>query len=144
VNRLAPLYGVFASKGQVNLVIPGDTAMGPAALKVTGPGGFSMSGAINITRPAPGMFAGGQVMHDPMSDQMYLVLYGTGIRHRTSDASVTATVNGVSVPAHSVAQGTYPGLDQVNLQLPNSLAGTADVVITVEGQAANPVAVSIQ
>jgi uncharacterized protein (TIGR03437 family) len=144
VSRLAPLYGVLASKGQVNLVVPGDTAMGPAALKVTGPAGLSLSAAINITRIAPGLFAGGQVVHDSESGQMYLVLYGTGIRHRTSDASVTATVNGVSVPAQAAAQGTYPGLDQLNLQLPQGLAGAADVVITVEGQAANPVTVSIQ
>ena len=144
VSRLAQLYGVLASKGQVNLVIPGDTALGPAALKVTGPGGLSVSAAINITRTAPGLFAGGQVLHDPESDQMFLVLYGTGIRHRTSDASVTATVNGVIVPAQAAAQGIYPGLDQVNLQLPQGLAGTVEVAITVEGRAANVVTVSMQ
>jgi len=144
VSRLAPLYGVLASKGQVNLVIPGDTALGPAALKVTGPGGLSVSAAINITRIAPGLFAGGQAVHDAESDQMFLVLNGTEIRHRTSDASVTATVNGMSVPVQSAAQGTYSGLDQVNLQLPQGLAGTVEVAITVEGRAANVVTVSIQ
>jgi uncharacterized protein (TIGR03437 family) len=109
VSRLAPLYGVFASKGQVNLVIPGDTAMGPASLKVTGPGGVSLSAMMTITRTAPAMFAGGQVVHahpdDPPNDQVFLVLYGTGIRHRASDASVTATVNGVSVPVQSGTPG---------------------------------------
>jgi len=55
---------------------------------------------------------------DSASDQVFLVLYGTGIRHRSSDAAVTATVNGISVPVQSAAQGTYPGLDQVNLALP--------------------------
>jgi uncharacterized protein (TIGR03437 family) len=144
VSRLAPLYGVFASKGQVNLVIPGDTAMGQASLQVTGPGGESLSAVVNITSTAPGMFAGGQVVHDPASDQVFLVLYGTGIRHCGSDASVTATVNGVSVPVQAAVQGTYPGLDQVNLQLPQGLAGTVEVAITVEGRAANVVTVSIQ
>jgi uncharacterized protein (TIGR03437 family) len=150
VSRLAPLYGVFASRGQVNLVIPDDTAMGQASVKVMGPGSLSLSVTVNITRIAPGIFAGGQVVRtqadDPVNDQVFLVLYGTGIRHRASDASVTATVNAVSVPAQSAAQGTYPGLDQVNLQLPHSLAaaGTVDVVISVEGRAANTVTVSIQ
>jgi uncharacterized protein (TIGR03437 family) len=150
VSRLAPLYGVFGSKGQVNLVIPGNTAMGPASLKVTGPGGVSLLAMVNITRTAPGIFAGGQVVYahpdDPPNDQVFLVLYGTGIRHRASDASVTATVNGVSVPVQSAAQGTYPGLDQVNLQLPRELAGVGSVAvaIAVEGQAANTVTVSIQ
>jgi uncharacterized protein (TIGR03437 family) len=124
--------------------------MGPASLKVTGPGGVSLSAMMSITRTAPAMFAGGQVVHahpdDPPNDQVFLVLYGTGIRHRASDASVTATVNGVSVPAQSAAQGTYPGLDQVNLQLPRELAGVGSmaVAIAVEGQAANTVTVSIQ
>jgi uncharacterized protein (TIGR03437 family) len=148
VNRLAPLYGVFASKGQVNLVIPGDTSIGQASLKVTGPGGVSLSAMLNITRTAPGIFAGGQVVHahpdDPPNDQVFLVLYGTGIRHRASDASVTATVNGVSVPVQSAAQGTYPGLDQVNLQLPHALTGTADVVIAMEGLVANAVRILLQ
>ena len=41
------------------------------------------------------------------TDQVYLVLYGTGIRHA---ASLTATLNGVSVPVvYSSAQGSYPG-----------------------------------
>jgi uncharacterized protein (TIGR03437 family) len=150
VGRLAQLYGALASNGQVNFVIPGDTAMGQATLIVTGADGASMSSTMNITGTAPRLFAGGQVLHshadDPVSDQVFLVLYGTGIRHRSSDANVFATVNGVSVPAESAAQGTYPGLDQVNLQLPHSLAGagTVDVALMVEGQAANTIRVSIQ
>jgi uncharacterized protein (TIGR03437 family) len=80
-------------------------------------------------------------------DQVFLMLYGTGIRHRAAASSVTATVNGVSVPVQfSGAQPTYPGLDQVNLRLPYSLAGsgTVDVVVTVEGQAANTVTVAVR
>jgi uncharacterized protein (TIGR03437 family) len=109
-----------------------------------------LSAAINITRTAPGLFAGGQVVHshpdDPAVDRIFLLLYGTGIRHRAGDASLTATVNGVGVPVQSAAQGTYPGLDQLNLELPRSLAGaeTVDVVITVEGRTANTIQVSIQ
>ena len=82
----------------------------------------------------------------PDTDQLYLVLYGTGIRHRASDDAVVATVNGVNVPIKTAAQGVYPGLDQMNLQLPRSLAGagTADVIITVAGQMANTVQIAIQ
>ena len=78
-------------------------------------------------------------------DQVYLVLYGTGIRHA---GTVTATVNGVSVPVvYFGAQGSYPGMDQINLgPLPASLvgAGPVNLVITVDGQSANTVAVSFQ
>jgi uncharacterized protein (TIGR03437 family) len=78
-------------------------------------------------------------------DQVYLVLYGTGIRHA---GTVTATVNGVSVPVvYFGAQGSYPGMDQINLgPLPASLAGAGPVnlVITVDGQPANTVTVNFQ
>jgi uncharacterized protein (TIGR03437 family) len=81
---------------------------------------------------------------DPSTDQVFLVLYGTGIRHFTT--GVTATVNGVSVTAEAAAQGTYAGLDQVNLQLPSNLAGagSVNIVITVDGQPANIVTATIQ
>jgi len=80
---------------------------------------------------------------DSASDQVFLVLYGTGIRHRSSDAAVTATVNGISVPVQSAAQGTYPGLDQGNLALPRGATGTLELVIMVDGQKANPITVTI-
>jgi uncharacterized protein (TIGR03437 family) len=78
------------------------------------------------------------------TDQVFLQLYGTGIRHA---GKVTATISGTSVPvAYAAQQGTYPGLDQVNPQLPKALsaAGSLNVVLTVDGQAANNVTVIIQ
>jgi uncharacterized protein (TIGR03437 family) len=76
---------------------------------------------------------------------VYLVLYGTGLRNA---AAVTAAVNGVTVPvAYFGKQGSFTGLDQVNLgPLPLSLAGSGQVnlVITVDGHAANTVTASVQ
>ena len=64
--------------------------------------------------------------------------YTVSDRRRLSDADVTATINGMSIALTSAAQGTYPGLDQVNLELPREIAGagTVEIVLTVEGQAA--------
>jgi len=43
---------------------------------------------------------------EPSSDQVYLILFGTGIRFRSSPQAVTATVGGVNAPVHSAgAQG---------------------------------------
>jgi uncharacterized protein (TIGR03437 family) len=168
----ALLYGVFSSAGQVNLVIPADAAAGLATLVVTLPGGGSATTVIDIAGSAPGVFTAnmtgqgtyaGQVIYghadgsetiansttpvhlDVAGDQVYLVLYGTGLRHAHS---VTATVNGTSVPVvFSGAQGSYPGMDQINLgPLPASLAGAGSVnlVITADGQVANTVTVSVQ
>ena len=85
----------------------------------------------------------------PATDQVYLILYGTGVRgHSAASNSVMATAGGVSLPvSYAGAQNTaYPGLDQVNVLLPRSLAGKGDVTIqvTVDGQAAEPGHVTIQ
>jgi uncharacterized protein (TIGR03437 family) len=172
VTREALLYGVFASSGQINFIVPAGTAAGPATVTVELPGGGSITSMIEITGSAPGIFTSsmtgtggfaGQVLYghadgsqtvanpaDPVSvgapgDQVFLVLYGTGIR---GAGSVTATVNGLSVPvAYSGAQGGYDGLDQINVgPLPPSLAGAGavSVVIVADGQTANAVTVMIQ
>jgi uncharacterized protein (TIGR03437 family) len=57
------------------------------------------------------------------------------------------TVNGVNAPVkYAGAQGSFPGLDQVNVLLPASLAGkgTVEVQLTAGGVAANPVQIVIQ
>ena len=72
------------------------------------------------------------------SDQVIIELYGTGIRHISSLSVLTATVNGQNVPVvYAGAQGQYPGLDQVNVMLPHSLAGSGQVslVLTVNDTA---------
>jgi uncharacterized protein (TIGR03437 family) len=79
-------------------------------------------------------------------DTAALVLFGTGIRG-ADPASVTATVGGRGVSVlYSGTQQQYPGLDQVNLALPQSLAGsgTVTVQITAGGMAANAVTIAIR
>jgi uncharacterized protein (TIGR03437 family) len=81
------------------------------------------------------------------SAAVYLRLYGTGIRNRSSLANVAVNVNGTNVPVlYAGPQSSYEGLDQVNLELPLSLSGSGEVniVLTVDGQTANVVTVSIQ
>jgi uncharacterized protein (TIGR03437 family) len=78
------------------------------------------------------------------TDQVFLQLYGTGIRHATK---VTATLSGAPMAlSYAGQQGTYPGLDQVNLQLPKGLqaSGALNVVITAGTQPANTVMVLVQ
>jgi uncharacterized protein (TIGR03437 family) len=79
-------------------------------------------------------------------EQVFLELFGTGMRNLTGQA--TATVDGVAVGVFGpVAHSVFPGLDQANLgPLPASLAGRGevDVILTVDGKAANTVTVAIQ
>lgn len=82
-----------------------------------------------------------------VSGTVYVTLYGTGFRNRSSLANVQVTVNGVSVPVqYAGAQPSFPGLDQVNVSLPASLSGTGidNVVLTADGQPSNAVTLSIQ
>ena len=80
------------------------------------------------------------------SDQLFLSLFGTGMRGFKQQAA--ATIGSISVSVTGpLAQSQYVGLDQVNLgPLPRSLAGRGEVpiLLTVDGQAANSVTVNIQ
>ena len=81
----------------------------------------------------------------PSNQQVYLEMYGTGIRDAKN---VTVTVGGLSVPMlyYGAAPG-YAGEDQVNIgPLPQALAGkgSVNVVLTADGQQANTVNVTIQ
>ena len=77
---------------------------------------------------------------------VYLTLYGTGLRNRTSLAKVTVTIKGLTVPVlYAGAQPSFPGLDQVNIQLPLNLRGSkeSNVVVMVDGERSNPVLINI-
>jgi uncharacterized protein (TIGR03437 family) len=81
------------------------------------------------------------------SDQLFLVLHGTGFRFRSSLSAVNATVGGTSV--ETLYAGPAPGfvgLDQSNLRLPRSLSGrgVVDVLLTVDGKPANTVTIQFK
>jgi uncharacterized protein (TIGR03437 family) len=78
----------------------------------------------------------------PESDQVFLLLFGTGIRGRSSLTKVSVQVGGVNVETlYAGPQGDFAGLDQLNLRLPRTLIGRGevDLVITVDGLIANAV-----
>ena len=81
------------------------------------------------------------------NEQVFLLLYGTGLRFRASLAAVRATLAGGDVEVlYAGSQGDFVGLDQVNLRLPQSLSGRGETEIrlTVEGKAANALTVNIR
>jgi len=83
----------------------------------------------------------------PESDQVFLVLFGSGVRFRPSLSAVTATVGGADAQVlYAGAQGDFIGVDQLNLRLPRSLMGRGeiDVVLRVEGKTANKVTINIK
>ena len=140
----APLY--LVSPGQINYLIPANTALGKATVTVNGASSATATGTL-----MPGSTAGTYVTRpinlSPTSDNLYLMLYGTGIRRHSLDP-VKVSVGGVDIPVlYAAAQSQYAGLDQVNIgPFPQSLAGKGevDLVVRVDGIPANTVRVNFQ
>ena len=79
------------------------------------------------------------------TDQLYLLLFGTGFRNHSS--AVTATIGGTSATVlYAGAQGTFVGLDQANIRIPSSLAGSGsvNVALTVDGKTTNTVTINVK
>ncbi len=158
VNFLLPA-GFAAGPGYVTIASAGGTiAEGDITIDRIAPGLFVLNAsglvAANVIRVKPDgaqiaedvfRVEGGQVVARPVSigpegDTLVLVLYGTGIRGRTNLNTVSATVGDVAAAvAFAGAQGEFPGLDQVKVTLPRSLAGRGrvEVALTVEGKRSN-------
>jgi len=78
---------------------------------------------------------------------VYLSLFGTGIRNRSSLSNVTVIINGASVPVlYAGPQPEFPGLDQVNVALTLNLHGSGEtnVILVVDGQTANPATINLR
>ena len=149
---------IFSSQIQVSKVAPGlFTADGSGRGVPAGQALRYKAGASNAPQSEP-LFSidGGGVVSRPIdlgpdlgpnSDQVFLVLYGTGVRLRSSLANMTARLGNVTVPVlFAGAQGDYAGLDQVNIQIPRILAGRGEVelVLMVDGQQSNVVRINIK
>ncbi|MGH9841330.1 MAG: hypothetical protein ACREEM_21460 [Blastocatellia bacterium] len=83
----------------------------------------------------------------PSTDQVYLILFATGLRFNSSLSAVSARTGGLDAQVlFAGAQGGFSGLDQVNLLLPRSLAGRGDVdlALTVAGKSANTVQFNVK
>ncbi|MEO8096435.1 MAG: pectin acetylesterase-family hydrolase [Acidobacteriota bacterium] len=169
VTRLAPLY--YVSPTQISYMVPSLTASGTAQIKIglqttsvavakTAPGIYSanqagkgVAAATYIRIRSNGARTEGYLFDTATladtgvpaaaGDQIYLILYGTGLR----GGSATATVGGVEVPvAGPVAQGQYQGLDQINLgPLPLRIGlGQKQIVIRQGDDLANIVTVTFR
>jgi uncharacterized protein (TIGR03437 family) len=84
---------------------------------------------------------------DPETDQVYLELYGTGFRGLSSLAAAGVRIGGVSAEVlYAGAQGSFAGLDQLDVLVPRSLRGRGevDVVLEVDRRTSNAVRVNIR
>ncbi len=81
------------------------------------------------------------------NDKVFLILFASGARHRNSLDGVSVRIGGENSAAlYAGPQGTFVGLDQINVLLPRSLAGRGevDLSVLVDGQEANRLKVAIK
>jgi len=83
----------------------------------------------------------------PETDQLVLMLFGTGIRNVSAQNAASVTI-GDETPEvlYAGPQGDFLGLDQVHVALPRSLIGKGEVnvAVTVEGKSSNSVTIHIR
>ena len=75
-------------------------------------------------------------------EQLYLILWGTGLRYRSSLGAVLLDLGGMSYNVLYAGEAPgYFGLDQITLLLSPSLAGRGkvDLTLTADGKKANSV-----
>jgi uncharacterized protein (TIGR03437 family) len=157
-----PATLLYTSATQINFEIPASVSIG-AALVTIG----TQTAMVQIAPVAPSLYilnssglaaayvvqvgnGGVQTVESDStpinvsSGQVYLILYGTGIRGAGSN--VTVTIGGVNAPvAYSGPAPSTPGLDQVNVLIPAQLAGsgTVNIVLRAASIAANVVKITL-
>jgi uncharacterized protein (TIGR03437 family) len=158
---------LYASPGQVNILVPLTFSVGAGTLQISNRFGSSALFPIKIGTIAPGLFtidpagkipaaqvvdvgAGNAQTFEPVANctgnacvlvpivldpsyRTYLILYGTGIRGSSSLADVSVTIGGISATVlYAGPQGTYPGLDQVNVLIPQALSASKQVDVRLK------------
>lgn len=138
VTRIAP--GLFSADGSGK-----GTAAG-VALRVKANGVQSYE-PIAEYNPASNGMAARPIDLGPPGDRVYLLLSGTGIRHRSSLAGIHAMLAGMTtLVGYAGSQPGAAGVDQLNLMIPRELAGRGEVEVEVwvDGQPANLVKVKVK
>jgi uncharacterized protein (TIGR03437 family) len=170
VEHPLPLF--FVSPGQINFLMPDEAALGQAQLIVTREDGTASQGTIDIAQASPAIFTalsngrgapvamttfdgfyyeaatnsdGTARAVDPGTvwRPNYLVVFGTGLRHA---ANLRARIGGIEVePLYFGPQGSFAGLDQINLQLPpNAPGGVVDFMLSTPDRVSNTTQLRLQ
>ena len=170
-----PAPVIYASPSQINAIVPAGMAPGRAAFRVTGDGRVLRSATATVQPVGPSLFtmngrlaaatavrvsngvqsavpvfacAAAGCFPTPIDlaaeAPVYLTLYGTGFRGRKT---ASAMVGGRAVPVlYAGLQPGFPGLDQVNIELPIAMrgAGEVEIVFAADETRANSVWINVR
>ena len=146
---------------RVNVYVPGAAGAGVRSVLVWVDGYVAAAEDVTVTNANPGLFTSngsgtGEAVALLTSGMRYtagefparfdgvpstIALFGTGWRN---SLPVTATVGGRAATVEFAGATEFPGLDQLNVRLPDgTTAGTAAVVVTTAGGATSRAGVTI-
>ncbi len=145
---------ISAGTAQINSVAPslfaananGQGVAAAAVLRVRRDGSQVYEEAVYFDSAQKKFVASPIDLGDP-NDQVFLLFFGSGFRHRQSLSGVSVTIGGIPVEAlYAGEQGDFFGLDQLNVRLPRTLAGRGevDVALKVDERIANTVRVNFK
>jgi uncharacterized protein (TIGR03437 family) len=114
-------------------------------------------GGVRTVEPLFDVSESGQIVRVPVNfdrdaDEVSLVVYGTGLRFRSSLENTVAAVGGSTLPLeYAGPQGDFPGVDQVNINIPAAFrslfrrsSGLACLRLDVDGRLAGNVCLAIK
>ena len=111
------------------------------------PDGTQIYEPVAVFDPSQNRFIARPIDLGAESDQVFLLLFGTGLRYRSTLNAVTADIGGVNAAiSYAGPQGDFVGLDQINLSLSRSLIGRGELNVNlfVDGKIANTVTISLK
>ena len=139
------------SDGRLNIYIPDSIGTGPRSVVVSIDGRVIAAEDVSIVNANPGLFTvngaagAGEAVALLASGMRYTLAPFPARQHSTfgrraltgfrRGTPVTATVGGrADMVEYAGASGDFPGLDQINLRLPDNTNGSASVVLcTTDG-----------
>jgi uncharacterized protein (TIGR03437 family) len=138
IASVAP--GIFSANSD------GQGAAAAVALRISANGQQSFEPVARLDQ-ATGKFVTVPIDLGPETDQVFLVLFSTGARFRSSLAASSAMVGGANAEVLYVGPaGGFVGLDQSNIRLSRNLIGRGEVEVklTVDGKTSNTVRINIK
>ncbi|MBA2339606.1 MAG: IPT/TIG domain-containing protein, partial [Pyrinomonadaceae bacterium] len=139
------------SNSQINLYVPDAVSAGIRSIVVSVNNNVTAADDVRIADANPGLFtvnqtgageavallaSGNRLTTSPFpqttnGQPSVISLFGTGWRN---SSSVTVRIgNQLATLQYAGAAGEFPGLDQINVTLPNNISGTVPVVVTTAG-----------
>jgi len=132
-----PAQILFNNDSQINLMVPADVASSTTKMIVTVDGTSSLPMTLSVAPFAPAIFKGAVVNPDWTVNSVsngvpaggYVVIYATGL---SGNGAISARLGDrvISSPYYAGPAPGYPGVQQINLQIPADMqSGSVDLFV---------------